>query len=133
MELFTNQVLAGIATGAIYACMALAVVMIYQAIDHLNFAQGEMAMFSTFMSWQMMQWGVPYWGAFILTLALYLVASGYDFQSAIYDKAGQPLVKARKDPEVIVTEVDLNERLLWPWLGDWRARIWREGPRGSEN
>src|ERR1700731_127236 len=68
MELFTNQVLAGIATGAIYACMALAVVMIYQAIDHLNFAQGEMAMFSTFISWQLMQWGVPYWGAFLLTL-----------------------------------------------------------------
>ena len=65
----TNQVLAGIATGAIYACMALAVVMIYQAIDHLNFAQGEMAMFSTFISWQLMQWGVPYWGAFLLTLA----------------------------------------------------------------
>ena len=61
MELFANQVLAGIATGAIYACMALAVVMIYQAIDHLNFAQGEMAMFSTFISWQLMQWGVPYW------------------------------------------------------------------------
>ena len=56
MELFTNQVLAGISTGAIYACMALAVVMIFQAIDHLNFAQGEMAMFSTFMSWQLMQW-----------------------------------------------------------------------------
>ena len=66
MELFTNQVLAGIATGAIYACMALAVVMIYQAIDHLNFAQGEMAMFSTFISWQLMQWGVPYWWAFLL-------------------------------------------------------------------
>ena len=73
MELFTNQVLAGIATGAIYACMALAVVMIYQAIDHLNFAQGEMAMFSTFISWQMMQWGIPYWGAFVLTLILSFV------------------------------------------------------------
>src|SRR3954470_9253759 len=73
MELFTNQVLAGIATGAIYACMALAVVMIYQAIDHLNFAQGEMAMFSTFISWQLMQWGVPYWGAFVITLALSFV------------------------------------------------------------
>ena len=70
MELFTNQVLAGIATGAIYACMALAVVMIYQAIDHLNFAQGEMAMFSTFIAWQLMQWGVPYWWAFLLTLAI---------------------------------------------------------------
>ena len=69
MELFTNQVLAGISTGAIYACMALAVVMIYQAIDHLNFAQGEMAMFSTFISWQLMQWGVPYWWSFLITLA----------------------------------------------------------------
>ena len=81
MELFTNQVLAGIATGAIYACMALAVVMIFQAIDHLNFAQGEMAMFSTFMSWQLMQWfktgfgweetyWLSYLLAFLITLAL---------------------------------------------------------------
>src|SRR5258708_13579747 len=69
MELFTNQILAGISTGAIYACMALAVVMIYQAIDHLNFAQGEMAMFSTFISWQLMQWGIPYWFAFLVTPA----------------------------------------------------------------
>src|SRR3569833_3289992 len=74
MELFTYQVLAGIATGASYACMALAVVMLYQAIDHLNFAQGEMAMFSTFISWQLMQWGVPYWGAFIITLAFSFLA-----------------------------------------------------------
>ena len=59
MELFTNQVLSGIANGAIYACMALAVVMIYQAIDHLNFAQGEMAMFSTFIAWQLIQPDFP--------------------------------------------------------------------------
>jgi branched-chain amino acid transport system permease protein len=66
-------VLAGLATGAIYATMALAVVMIYQAIDHLNFAQGEMAMFSTFLAWQIMQWGVPYWGAFAAAVALSFV------------------------------------------------------------
>ena len=54
MELLTQQVLSGIATGGIYACMALAVVMIYQAIHHLNFAQGEMAMFSTFIAWQLL-------------------------------------------------------------------------------
>jgi branched-chain amino acid transport system permease protein len=70
MELFINQVMAGIATGAIYACMALAVVMIYEAIDQLNFAQGEMAMFSTFIAWQLIQWGVPYWAAFVLTLVI---------------------------------------------------------------
>ena len=70
MELFLQQVMAGLATGGIYACMALAVVMIYQAIDHLNFAQGEMAMFSTFVAWQLMVWGLPYWLAFILTVAV---------------------------------------------------------------
>src|SRR5918911_2556335 len=73
MELLGQQILAGIATGAIYACMALAVVMIYQAIDHLNFAQGEMAMFSTFIAWQLLQWGVPYWGAFVAVIAVSFV------------------------------------------------------------
>ena len=61
MDLFLHQVLAGLSTGGIYALMALAIVMIYQAIDHLNFAQGEMAMFSTFISWQILQFGLPYW------------------------------------------------------------------------
>lgn len=74
MELFTQQVLAGISTGAIYACMAIAIVMIYQAIGHLNFAQGEMAMFSTFFAWQLMQWGSPYWLAFALTVILSFIA-----------------------------------------------------------
>jgi predicted amidohydrolase len=59
---------------------------------------------------------------------LYLVASGYDFKTAIYNKAGETVAVADREPLVLVTEVDLNERLLWPWLGDWRARIWREGP-----
>ena len=89
MELFVNQVLAGIATGAIYACMALAVVMIYQAIDHLNFAQGEMAMFSTFISWQLMQWGVPYWWAFLLTLIVSF-AAGVAIERLLF----KPLAKA---------------------------------------
>ena len=70
MELLLHQVLAGLATGGIYACIALAVVMIFQAIDHFNFAQGEMAMFSTFIAWQLMQWGFPYWGAFFATIAI---------------------------------------------------------------
>jgi branched-chain amino acid transport system permease protein len=70
MELLLHQVLAGLATGGIYACMALAVVMIFQAIDHLNFAQGEMAMFSTFIAWQVMQWGQPYWVAFVAAVVL---------------------------------------------------------------
>ncbi|MGB3448233.1 MAG: branched-chain amino acid ABC transporter permease [Xanthobacteraceae bacterium] len=89
MELFINQVLAGIATGAIYACMALAIVMIFQAIDHLNFAQGEMAMFATFIAWQLMQWGVPYWWAFLLTLIISF-AAGVLIERLLF----KPLAKA---------------------------------------
>src|SRR2546430_10260977 len=74
MELLLHQVLAGLATGGIYACLALALVMIYQAIDHLNFAQGGMAMFSTFIAWQLMELGTPYWVAFVVTLAISFVA-----------------------------------------------------------
>lgn len=70
MELLVQQVIAGISTGSIYALVALAVVMIYVAIGHLNFAQGEMAMFSTFIAWQLIAWGVPYWATFFLTIAI---------------------------------------------------------------
>jgi branched-chain amino acid transport system permease protein len=74
MQLFLHQIIDGLATGAIYACMALAIVMIYQAINQLNFAQGEMAMFSTFVAWQLMQWGAPFWIAFVATVALSFLA-----------------------------------------------------------
>ncbi|HUN95439.1 MAG TPA: branched-chain amino acid ABC transporter permease [Bradyrhizobium sp.] len=89
MELFTNQIMAGIANGAIYACMALAVVMIYQAIDHLNFAQGEMAMFSTFIAWQLIQWGMPYWAAFVITVILSFIG-GIVIERLLF----RPLAKA---------------------------------------
>lgn len=70
MELFLQQIVSGVATGGIYACMALSIVMIYQAIHHLNFAQGEMATFSTFMAWQLLTWGLPY--AIVIPLAILL-------------------------------------------------------------
>ena len=51
METFIHQVVAGIATGGVYASLALALVMIYQSTHHINFAQGEIAMFATYMAW----------------------------------------------------------------------------------
>ena len=70
MEQFLQQVASGLANGAIYACVALALVMIYVSTDHINFAQGEMAMFSTYMSWQLMTWGLSFWLAFICAVIL---------------------------------------------------------------
>ena len=73
MESFIHQVLAGLATGGIYASVALALVMIYQATHLLNFAQGEMAMFSTYIAWSLINAGVPYWLAFFATIAISFV------------------------------------------------------------
>jgi branched-chain amino acid transport system permease protein len=69
MDLLIHQVLSGLATGGIYASLALALVMIYQATHLVNFAQGEMAMFATYLAWTLMQAGVPYWVAFFITVA----------------------------------------------------------------
>ena len=67
MEQLIQQLASGLASGAIYALVALALVMIFTATDHLNFAQGEMAMFSTYLCWQMIQWGIPFWVALAFT------------------------------------------------------------------
>jgi branched-chain amino acid transport system permease protein len=73
MNLLLHQVLSGLATGGIYASLALALVMIYQATHLVNFAQGELAMFSTYVAWSLMQAGVPYWAAFFATVAIAFV------------------------------------------------------------
>ena len=70
MEAFLHQFLSGLATGGIYASMALALVMIYQSTHHVNFAQGEMAMFSTYIAWMLIQAGLPFWLAFGATVIL---------------------------------------------------------------
>jgi branched-chain amino acid transport system permease protein len=68
MHQFLQQVFSGLATGAIYASVALALVMIYRSTDLVNFAQGEMAMFSTYIAWTLVNAGLPFWAAFLLTL-----------------------------------------------------------------
>lgn len=71
MDLLLSQIMSGLANGAIYASLALAIVMIYQAIEHVNFAQGEMAMFSTYIAWTLIvQYKVPYWVAFAAVLLI---------------------------------------------------------------
>ena len=69
MHQFLQQIFSGFAAGSIYASLALALVMIYRATDLVNFAQGEMAMFSTYIAWTLVNAGLPFWLAFLITLA----------------------------------------------------------------
>jgi branched-chain amino acid transport system permease protein len=68
MQQFLHQLLSGVAIGAVYAAVALALVMIFKATHHVNFAQGELAMFSTYVALWLIGKGLPYWVAFALTL-----------------------------------------------------------------
>ena len=68
-ELF-QLLVSGIATGGIFASLALALVLIYNAMGLVNFAQGEMAMFATFMAYALISRGMSFWIAFPVTLAL---------------------------------------------------------------
>ena len=70
MEGLIHQIISGIATGGIYASVSLALVMIYQATHHVNFAQGEMATFSTYIALTFINAGFPYWAAFVIAVVL---------------------------------------------------------------
>jgi branched-chain amino acid transport system permease protein len=67
---FAQQVAAGIREGAIYAGLALAIVIIYRSTRVINFAQGELATFTTFIAWSLMNHGLSFWTAFPIVLAI---------------------------------------------------------------
>jgi branched-chain amino acid transport system permease protein len=70
---FAQQLAAGIREGAIYAGLALALVIIYRSTRVINFAQGEMATFTTFIAWSLMNHGLSFWTAFPIVLAIAFV------------------------------------------------------------
>jgi branched-chain amino acid transport system permease protein len=67
---FLQQVVSGIAQGAIFASLALALVLIYNAMGLVNFAQGEMAMLATFVAFTLINRGVNYWIALPVTVVI---------------------------------------------------------------
>jgi branched-chain amino acid transport system permease protein len=70
---FATYTVQGVANGMAYGVLALALVLIYQATHVINFAQGELAMLTTYIAWQLIQWGLSYWVAFFATLVIAFV------------------------------------------------------------
>ena len=114
MQELVQQVIGGLALGAIYASLALALVLIYRATGIVNFAQGEMATFSTFVCWALVRHhGVPYWGAFFATLAISFVG-GIGLQRVVI----RP-VERRPALTVVTVTIGLflliNATVRWIW------------------
>jgi branched-chain amino acid transport system permease protein len=94
---FLHQLASGLALGGVYAIMALALVMIYQATQLVNFAQGEMAMFATYFAWKLMDMGWPYWRAFVATVVVSFIG-GVVIERAVV----RPFAKAPVLASIIV-------------------------------
>jgi branched-chain amino acid transport system permease protein len=74
MQLFIEQVLNGVGNGVVYGSVALALVLIFRTTGVLNFAQGEMALFSTYVSWKLTSMGLSVVVAIAISMALAFVA-----------------------------------------------------------
>ncbi len=118
---FLQQVVSGLASGGIYASLALALVLIYRATQVVNFAQGEMAMFTTFIAWSLMN-HMPYWPAFFLTLVI-AFAGGAALELVLI----RPIQNAQ-----VLTIVIVTIGLLIGFNGLAR-RIWGSEPRTLES
>jgi branched-chain amino acid transport system permease protein len=123
MDQFLQQVVAGLASGSIYAALALALVLIHRATGVINFAQGEMAMFTTYLAWALMEHhGWSYWPAFVATLAISF-ALGLGTQRV----AIQPVAGASVLTVVIVT---IGLLLVFNGLA---ALIWGAQPQAFDS
>ena len=114
MEEFVQQVATGLATGSVYAMLALAIVRIYQSTAVVNFAQGELAMFSTFVAWSFLE-HMDYWPAFLLAIVVAALLG-----AAIERVVLRPVEQAAPLNSVIVTLglfTILNSLALWHWGG----------------
>ena len=98
MQEFLQQVVSGIAQGAIFASLALALVLIYNAMGLVNFAQGEMAMMATFVAFTLISRGVNYWIALPVTLVI-AFAGGIAIQRVVI----RPVERAPLLTLVIIT------------------------------
>ena len=106
-----QQVVIGLSSGAIYGLLALALVIIHRATGVVNFAQGELAMLTTYVAWQLVQWGAPYWVAFVATIAI-AFALGVGLQRVLI----RPLEGA---PVLTIVIATLGLLLIFNGLANW--------------
>jgi len=100
MRDFLQVLIVGLGDGAVYAMLGLGLVVIFRSTGLLNFAQGEMSMFSTFIVWTIWNAGVPLWIAVIGGMA-----GGFLIGALLHQVAVRPLGDPHLRPlaTVIVT------------------------------
>ena len=118
-SLFAQQTISGLANGGIYASLAVALVLIYRATEVINFAQGALATFATYIAWQLIDWGLTYWLAFACTLAISFVG-GSLVQVVPRNGSGSELIPQK--PFTIVLSYQMNGEFVQGVLPSVRPR-----------
>ena len=85
MSNFINLVIAGLATGAIYALVAIGFTLLWQTSQTINFAQGEFVMLPAFFTLIALHSGLPFWVAMIVTIILSAIVLGLMFKQLLVD------------------------------------------------
>ena len=119
MQLLLQQIVDGLAAGAIYAALALALVLIYGATRIVNFGQGEMATFCAYLAWQFTEWGLPLPLALTLGGVVAFALGGFVFQAVV-----RPVSRASVETVVVVTLglfLTFQALCLWLWGSDQQA------------
>ena len=115
--LFAQQTISGLANGGIYASLAVALVLIYRATEVVNFAQGALATFATYIAWQLLDWGLTYWLAFACTLAIAFVGG-----SLVQVVAIRPAARRGSQLTVVIASIGLlilvEGSIGWIWGND---------------
>ena len=88
MKDFLQYLFDGLSSGAIYALIAVSLVIVYRGTGHLNFAQGEMAMISAFMAWWLSSNWMPIWAAVVVSM-IFAFALGAITEGLIIRPIGQ--------------------------------------------
>jgi len=97
MTNFLQVLVVGIGDGAIYAMLGLGLVVIYRSTGLLNFAQGEMSMFSAFIVWTVWDLGVP------LPLAVLAgMVGGFGVGALVHQVAVRPVGDPHEKPLAVV-------------------------------
>ena len=85
MSNLLDLLVAGLATGAIYALVAVGFTLLWQTSQTINFAQGEFVMLPAFLMLAVMHAGAPFWLAIILGILLSLLLLGLGFKLLLVD------------------------------------------------
>jgi len=99
MASFIQLLVSGLATGAIYALIAVGFTLLWQTSQTINFAQGEFVMLPAFFILEAMYLGAPFWLAILIGIALSVLLIGLAFKLIIVD----PMLKHGVLPLVIST------------------------------